>query len=308
MADPDAPVVTVPGVDELNLFSFKHDVYPLIDPASHFTSKSYTGKTVLITGGSTGIGATAAQFYARAGANLVLVARNASRLHEAKSEIEKVAPGAKVEVVVGDISEVGTGKEAVKVAVEKFGGVDVVIANQFVQIRGPMTRLGDLDPSEWWKTQEVNVRGTLNIVHAAIPELLKTKGQVIVTTSQAAHLRFAAIADYCISKHTLNRFVEILALDYPELSFYAVHPGIIWTPGSTESVRAMGFHDSVTMPDTLELPAATFLWLTARNAEFLSGRYVQATWDLGEVVAKQEEIVKGNLLVTKLAGPAKVIQ
>ena len=59
------------------------------------------------------------------------------------------------------------------------------------------------------------------------------------------------------------------------------------------------------MPDTLELPAATFLWLTSRNAEFLSGRYVQATWDLGEVVERKEEIVRENLLVTKLAGPAR---
>ena len=136
-------------------------------------------------------------------------------------------------------------------------------------------------------------------------------------------MRFPMIADYSvrpslspcpslalssrslqISKHTLNRFVEILSLDYPELTFYAVHPGVIWTPGSTESVQSMGM-EGVVMPDTLELPAATFLWLTSRNAEFLSGRYVQATWDLGEVVERKEEIVRGNLLVTKLAGPAR---
>ncbi|VDC07510.1 unnamed protein product [Peniophora sp. CBMAI 1063] len=55
-------------------------------------------------------------------------------------------------------------------------------------------------------------RRSILIVYTAIPELLKTKGQVIITTSQAAHLRCPAIADYSKSKHTLNRFVEILAL------------------------------------------------------------------------------------------------
>ena len=74
------------------------------------------------------------------------------------------------------------------------------------------------------------------------------------------------------SSHPFHSPFSDARVDYPELSFYAVHPGVITTPGSTESVQAMGMED-ITMPDTLELPAATFLWLTARNAEFLSGRY-----------------------------------
>ena len=111
--------------------------------------------------------------------------------------------------------------------------------------------------------------------------------------------------------------------DYPELTFYAVSPGVVQTDGAIEKLDEMGF-DAVTFVDTLELPAATFLWLTARNAEFLSGRsviriacfiststdrltyrYVEAPWDLGEVLAKKDIIIKENLLVTKLAGPPK---
>ena len=59
--------------------------------------------------------------------------------------------------------------------------------------------------------------------------------------------------------------------DYPELTFYAVSPGVVQTEGAIEKLNEMGF-DAVTFVDTLELPAATFLWLTARNAEFLTGR------------------------------------
>ena len=60
--------------------------------------------------------------------------------------------------------------------------------------------------------------------------------------------------------------------DYPELRVYAVHPGGIKTPGGTKALAKMGLEGIIPTPDTLELPSATFLWLTARNAEFLNGR------------------------------------
>ncbi|KZV66190.1 NAD-P-binding protein [Peniophora sp. CONT] len=299
--------------NECFVFKYVHDVYPLIDPAPHFAGKTYKEKVVIITGGSTGIGATTALFYAKAGAKIVIVARRVEKLDQCKRDIKKDVSDAQVLLVSGDISDPEVGKRTVKTAVEAWGRIDVVISNHFSVSGGPMARFADKDLAAWWNTQVVSVRGTLNIIHPAIPELLKTKGQVIVTTSQAAHHRIPPLADYSIAKHTLNRFVEILSLDYPELFFCAVHPGIIYTPGAMEALASMKFSDDVNplpMPetsDTVELPAATFLWLTARNAEFLSGRYVEAPWDLNEVLAKKDEIVKDNLLVTKLAGPAKSV-
>ncbi|KZV67319.1 NAD(P)-binding protein [Peniophora sp. CONT] len=287
---------------EVDFFSSVHDVYPFIDPTSHFVSKTFKDKVVIITGGSVGIGATTALFYAKAGAKVVIVARRLAQLEQCKEDIEKKVPGAQVLVLSSDISDPEVGKGAVKTAVESWGRLDIVVANQFISM-APVGKFADNDPVAWWYTQEVNVRGTLNIVHAAIPELLKTKGQIIATSSVAAHARFPISMDYNISKHTLNRFVEILALDYPSIFVCAVHPGEIETPGSTRSLSELGLAGVIPTPDTLALPAATFLWLTARNAEFLSGRYVQATWDLSEVLAKKDEIVRDNLLVTKLAGP-----
>ncbi|KZV67931.1 NAD(P)-binding protein [Peniophora sp. CONT] len=280
-------------------------VYPLVDPASAFASKAFKDQVVIITGGSVGIGGAASLFYAKAGAKVLIVARRVAPLEQRKKDIEKAVPDAQVLVLSGDIADPETGKRAVKTAVDAWGRLDIVVANQFSVVGGPIRKLADHDPVAWWNTQVVNVRGTLNIVHPAIPELLKTKGQIIVTTSGAAHLRSPALMDYCISKHTLDRFVEILALDYSELNFYAVHPGAIKTEGATKTLSDMGLEEAFVTHDTVELAAATFLWLTARNAEFLNGRYIQATWDLNEVLAKKDEIVRDNLLVTKLAGPAK---
>ncbi|VDC07618.1 unnamed protein product [Peniophora sp. CBMAI 1063] len=290
---------------EIEIFTGVHDVYPLIDPESHFAHKTFKDKVVLITGGSTGIGFTTAQFYAKAGAKVLILARNVERLAQAKAAIEKDVYGADVIIQSGDITDPEVSKQAVTAVLSAWNRLDIVIANQFGILAGPTSRLAEKDPVAWWRTQEVNVKGTLNIAHAAIPELLKSKGQIIATSSAMAHFRVPTMMDYSLSKHTLNRFVEILALDYPEITAYAVHPGAIVTPGSSAAANSMGLGDNVELPDTLELPAATFLWLTARNAEFLSGRYIQATWDLGEVLAQKDEIVRDNLLVTKLAGPAK---
>jgi len=101
-----------------------------------------------------------------------------------------------------------------------------------------------------------------------------------------------------------NMFTNNIKLaEYPDIKAYSVHPGEVETQMATEVLDGLGIqhkHD-----DAPALPAATLLWLTSRNAEFLSGRYVQATWDLTEVVAAKEEIVRDNLLVTKLVGPRK---
>ncbi|KZV66102.1 NAD(P)-binding protein [Peniophora sp. CONT] len=287
---------------ECELFTFRHDVYPLIDPQPAFASQSYKGQVVIVTGGSSGIGFATALMYARAGARIVINARNASKLEVKKAEIQDKVTGAEVVAVSGDVSEVEVGKKIVKAAVDAWGRVDIVIANSAVLMGG--ARFHELDAVKWWYSQEVNVRGVLNVIHAAIPELLKTKGQIIVSTSDLAHARIPLLADMSISKHTTNRFVEILALDYAsQITLYSVHPGEIMTEGADIVQTGLGIKGQVPMPDTVELPAATYLWLTGRNAEFLNGRYVQATWDLGEVLAKKEEIVKENLLVTKLAGP-----
>ncbi|VDC06780.1 unnamed protein product [Peniophora sp. CBMAI 1063] len=227
------------GLDEVTIFSAQHDIYPLIDPKSSFESQAYKDKVVVITGGSTGIGATTALFYAKAGAKVIINARRVENLETHKATIEKEAPGAQVLLVGGDVSDPEVGKRIVETAIETWKRLDIVVANS-ATAAGPVNKLADKDALAWWHTQEVNVRGTLNIILPAIPELLKTKGQIVVTTSAMAHLRLPLTSDYNISKHTLNRFTEILALDYPEIPIYTVHPGSILTPGSDEFQEKIG--------------------------------------------------------------------
>ena len=97
-------------------------VYPTIDPAPAVETQSYAGKVVLVTGASGGLGAVAAQFYARAGAGVALVARNAIKIQEVIAGV----PGAEDRMIAlsADVKDFRAAEDAVKRTVEKFGRLD----------------------------------------------------------------------------------------------------------------------------------------------------------------------------------------
>ncbi|KAI0036334.1 NAD-P-binding protein [Vararia minispora EC-137] len=287
------------GIDEVAAFSDAHSVYPLIDPEPLFAAQAFKGQVVLVTGASRGIGLSTALFYARAGADLLLVSRKRDTLEATKAEVQQAVPNARIELFEADVAHPSAGADAVKKAVDVFGKLDVLVANAGIPGAGMNCLVAEKDPIIWWHTQEVNVRGVFVFIHAALPELVKTKGQIVITSSGVAHLRIPQWSEYCLSKHTINRLAELVSLEYPDVKIYPVHPGVVATQLAEESGAP------IPTVDPPELMAATATWLTARNAEFLSGRYVSAAWDLNEVLAKKDEIVRENLLVTKLATPSK---
>ena len=165
----------------------------------------------------------------------------------------------------------------------------------------------------------------LSPTSSSVPELLKTKGQVVIITSSAAQVRIPNMSEYCISKHAINRFVEFIAIgkpyfcitithqqysmsicyrfaEYPDLKIFSVHPGTIKTALYDEFGGGEG---NFPISSTVGLSAATVLYSTTGKADYLSGRYVSSTWDLGEVERDwKEKIVAQNCLVNKLSIPA----
>lgn len=104
-------------------------IYSGIDPARHFVHKTYRGKVVLVTGASRGIGQEIALFYARSGASLALLAREQSTLDNTRTFIAKDVPGVSIATFVADVCDLVQVRKAVEGAVEKFGKLDIVIAN-----------------------------------------------------------------------------------------------------------------------------------------------------------------------------------
>ena len=106
-----------------------HSVYPTIEPTLAFASKPFSGKVVLITGASRGIGLETAVYFARAGASLTLVARKQETLDESKAQILAAAPDAQMLTFPVDVKDSEEAARAVTSTVEHFGRLDVLVAN-----------------------------------------------------------------------------------------------------------------------------------------------------------------------------------
>jgi len=162
------------------------------------------------------------------------------------------------------------------------------------------SRMSELDPDVWWRTWEVNIRGTYNVTRAFLPHLIESGGDktIINITSMAAHLISPGISAYISSKLALLRFTELLVAEYGSQGVVsiALHPGSIVTDMSA----ALGKEFEVFLTETVELAAHTAVWLVSERREWLAGRYVSALWDVDELVAKKQEIVEGDKLKIRM--------
>lgn len=188
---------------------------------------SLKGKSVIVTGGSKGIGRGIATVFARQGAKVTLAARNEADLKKAASEIE-----GDVRTEVCDVSDWDSVKKMIDSTAEAQGGLHVLCANAGAF---PQTKMVDMDPSEWDQVMATNLRSSFLCVKAAIPHFEKAgKGRVVITSSiTGPHTGFPGWSHYGASKSGQLGFIKTAAM---ELSRYnttinAVMPGNIYTEG-----------------------------------------------------------------------------
>jgi len=279
-----------------------HDTYPAIDPARH---ASFRGRQVFITGASKGIGRATAHAFAKAGAAAIALGAR-SDLHALEQEILAVAGTAhpelppprvvRVPLDVADPASVQGAAAQVEEALE--GRLDLLINNAgYLEASAP---LAESDPDEWWKAMTVNLRGPYLVTRALLPLLLQGGDKTVVNTSSigAHHVRPGA-SGYQTSKLALLRLTEFLAAEYADqgLLAYAIHPGGVLT----ELGSRMPTHTHAILVDTPELAGDTLAFLASERRDWLSGRYVSVNWDMGEFLARAEEIVRRDLLKVRLA-------
>ncbi|TFY72254.1 hypothetical protein EVG20_g766 [Dentipellis fragilis] len=199
-------------------------VYPYISPGKHFANQTFRGKIVFLTGASKGIGLEIATFYARAGASVVITARRQKPLEEARAAILNVAPSAEVIGMSVDVVQVKQVEEAIKATIDHFGKIDICVAGAGANAHFDKPLVQE-DPDVWWGILESNLRGVLNVAHFAVPQLSKTKGYLIVISSEGAQLRLPTGSSYTVAKHAVGRLVEYVVLENPDVKAFALHPG-----------------------------------------------------------------------------------
>ena len=170
---------------------------------------TFTGKTVLITGASTGIGRALALELARTGARLALTARDAARLSATAAEC--AAHGAQVLSVPGDVAVEADCRAAVARTVERFGGLDVLVNNAGMTMWARFDQLADLEGLERLLT--VNYLGAVRVTAAALPYLKSARGLIVAVASLAGLTGVPERTGYAASKHAMVGFFESLRIE-----------------------------------------------------------------------------------------------
>ena len=188
------------------------------------------GRVALIAGVGPGLGREIALAYAREGADLVLCARRT----EASQEVADLVRGhgRRAEVVSVDVTHRDRCDAAVATAVERLGGLHVLVNNAFHA--GDFSRFDDADLGRWRRTMDVNFFGTLTMTQAAVPALAASgDGRIVMINSMSATNNLEkAYGAYAASKGALATATRTLALELGEhgIRVNAIHPGYIWGP------------------------------------------------------------------------------
>ena len=274
---------------------------------------SAKGKTVVVTGGGTGIGAETARYFAQAGASrIALLGRREQPLLDTKASIEHAFANIEVFAASTDITK----KSEVDEAFSKFAGdgkIHVLVSN--AAIIGPMNPVKDVLNDEFLKAVQQNLGGALNVAQAFL-RYASTDAVAINVSSFIAHLNVTpAFASYGVAKLGVYRLWDSVAFANPDISVFHVQPGVVDTEmnRSAGGVKAAGHEDhgkkNINLPiasransRVVSLPASFFVWLASPEAHFLKGKYLWVNWDVDELKAQAKEIEAGTRLTVGLVG------
>lgn len=254
---------------------------------------SIKGRSVVVTGGSKGIGRGIATVFARQGAKVMIAARGEDA---AKATAEALRhEGAEVEWTQCDVSDWDSVQRMVKHTVSTFGGLDIMCANAGMF---PQTKMVDMDPAEWEEVLATNLRGAFFCVKACIPEFERaSKGRVVLTSSITGPVTgFPGWTHYGASKAGQLGFLKTAAM---ELSRYnatinAVMPGNIYTEGlqdlGQEYVDTMAASIPLKRLGAVEDIGNAALFFASDEAGYITGQ--QVVIDGGQILPESLEALE----------------
>lgn len=203
-------------------------------------NENIAGKVAVITGASSGLGEATARLLSARGASVVLGARRVERLRSLADEL--TGRGGKALAVATDVADRDQVKELVDAAVRAYGRIDVMINNAGLMPQAPLERL---KVDEWDRMIDVNIKGVLYGIAAALPHMRRQKsGHIINVSSVAGHKVGPGFAVYAATKHAVRALSEGLR---QEVKPYNIRTTVI-SPGAV----ATELPDGVNEPDVAE--------------------------------------------------------
>lgn len=236
---------------------------------------SLADRSVIVTGGSKGIGLGIARVFARCGANITIAARDQTALDAAAKQL--AATGAQVATVSADVARAGDCARIAETAQERFGGIDVVCANAGVF---PDSKLTEMSEDDIDHVLGCNVKGTILTVQACVPALEASgRGRVIVTSSiTGPHTGFPGWSHYGASKAAQLGFIRTAAIELApkRITVNAVLPGNVMSEGladlGPDYERQMAASVPLGRLGTVEEIGYACLFLATDEAGYITGQ------------------------------------
>jgi meso-butanediol dehydrogenase/(S,S)-butanediol dehydrogenase/diacetyl reductase len=208
----------------------------------------FEGKVALVSGGGSGIGAATARRLAAEGARVVVMGRRGELLEPVAREVGGLA-------VPGDAAVTADARGAVEAAVDRFGGLDVVVAAAGGRGTAAAAETGD---AAWAESVRSNLTSAFVLTREALAPLLERRGSIVIVASLAAHAAGPENVGYVATKHGLIGLARSLARDYGPrgVRTNVVSPGWVRTPMADEEMDDLAARTGITRNEAYALATA----------------------------------------------------
>lgn len=270
------------------------------------TGRNLEGRVALVTGAGRGLGREFARSLAAEGARVGLAARTAAQVQETQGLIERA--GGTALARAADVTD-RVGMERVVADVEaELGPIDILVNNAAVLT--PLGRDWEVDPDEWWRTIEINVRGAFLCTHAVLPGMIARRSGHIVNISSIAAVSSEAsfMTAYSASKAALSQMTYLLAREVREfgITAFALAPG-----GPTSMIEILATSDRVPrelgdffreylVEGEMQPSIDMLLFLVSGRADRLTGRHISHRDSIADLLDRADDIEQRDLYALRL--------